>query len=460
MIDSTEALAQYQAKKQKLVEELLLQLKHKKAGGSISLGGKKTSNLFRDREQTNTQKINVRDFNKVIRVDAENLFAEVEGMTTYEDLVNATLAHGLLPTVVPQLKSITIGGAATGIGIEASSFQYGFVHETILEMEILTGDGKVILCTPNNGHKDLFFGFPNSYGTLGYVLKLKVKLIPTKPYVKIQYHRYEDAGKFFQEIERFCKEGKQHSGSLDFIDGVVFNEGEMYISEAKFVDEAAAVSNYKYMGIYYKSLQKKQTDYLTTLDYIWRWDADWFWCSKHFLAQNPIVRFLFGKFLLHSTVYWKIKNFMAKHGLFNLLGKVQGRMEGVVQDVEIPIHNCAKFLDFFHKQIGIKPVWICPVAVYDSRVRYDLYTMNPGQLYVNFGFWDSVKTKEEDGFYNKLVEHEVEKLGGKKSLYSTSFYSKENFWEIYNKASYDGLKAKYDPLQSFKDLYQKCVLRR
>ena len=46
-------------------------------------------------------------------------------MTTYEDLVDATLPHGLMPLVVPQLKTITLGGAVTGLGIESTSFRNG-----------------------------------------------------------------------------------------------------------------------------------------------------------------------------------------------------------------------------------------------------------------------------------------------------------------------------------------------
>ena len=63
-------------------------------------------------------------------------------MTTYEHLVDATLPHGLMPLVVPQLKTITLGGAVTGLGIESSSFRNGCPHESVLELEVLTGDGR------------------------------------------------------------------------------------------------------------------------------------------------------------------------------------------------------------------------------------------------------------------------------------------------------------------------------
>ena len=73
--------------------------------------------------------------------------ADVEGMITYEALVDETLRYGLLPAVVPQFKTITVGGAVSGLGIESSSFKYGLVHETVEEMEILTGTGAIVTCS-------------------------------------------------------------------------------------------------------------------------------------------------------------------------------------------------------------------------------------------------------------------------------------------------------------------------
>ena len=165
-----------------------------------------------------------------------------------------------------------------------------------------------------------------------------------------------------------------------------------------------------------------------------------------------------GKWMLKSAVYWKIRAWNGKYEFAGKLGKLFGarKVESVIQDVEIPIENCTKFISFFHKEIGIKPVWICPVKTHKN---YDLYPMSLSKLYVNFGFWDVVKTKHADGHYNKMIEKKVKELGGKKSLYSTSFYSEKEFWELYNKKRYDQLKRKYDPKCVFKNLYEKCVIR-
>lgn len=447
----TKAYADYQSKKQHIIASF----QQKASSQGVGLH-KDTSNLFRNR-QLKQQRIDVRALNKVIHIDRDNLFADVEGMTTYEDLVHAALLQGCLPTVVPELKSITIGGALSGIGIESSSFRYGLVHETVLEFDVLLGDGRVVTCKPDNEYSDLFYAFPNSYGTLGYALRVRVKLIPAKPFIKLNHQHFSDPAQYYATMQELCERNRD-KGDIAYIDGSVFSETEMYITTAEFVDQVPYTSNYKYMSIYYRSIQSRQTDYLTSIDYIWRWDPDWFWCSKVFYMQNPIMRFLFGKWMLKSTSYWKIKNLVNRNAVLRYLTEKLGKpTESVIQDVAIPIENAQQFFDFFHKEIGIKPFWNCPVFAYDDDAEFSLFKVKPNQLYVNFGFWDMIPTHKPDGYYNRLVENKVYELGGIKSLYSNVYFSKDEFWEIYDKTNYQFLKGQYDPDGALGDLYEKCV---
>ena len=103
---------------------------------------KPTSNLFRARAKSNAKGLDTSGLTGVIAVDPDARTADVAGMCTYEDLVAATLPYGLSPLVVPQLKTITLGGAVTGLGIESTSFRNGLPHESVLEMDILTGSGR------------------------------------------------------------------------------------------------------------------------------------------------------------------------------------------------------------------------------------------------------------------------------------------------------------------------------
>lgn len=446
----TAAVAAYEEKRQRLVDAM-------RAPGAAGVRlAKETSNLFRDRNWSAVKPLDVRDFNNVLNVDVGKGVIEVEGMTPYATLVSECLKHGVLPSVVPQLKSITIGGAAAGCGIESSSFKYGLVHETVGEIEVLLADGSTVVCTPENEHKDLFFGFPNSYGTLGYALRLKVLAVPVKPYVKLTHIRYSDPRAYFQAL------GHWRGQAVDFIDGVIFGKDEMYLSLGEFVDEAPYTGDYKYENIYYQSIRRRETDYLTTEDYIWRWDTDWFWCSKNLFVQNAFVRALVGKERLNSVTYTKVMHWNSKWKLTHYLNKLLGyRTESVIQDVEIPLAGCADFLEFYHDTIRFTPVWVCPTHPYRKDAHFDLYRMDPGTLYVNFGFWDVIKDRRRlpPGFYNRQIERRVAALGGMKSLYSDSYYAPEEFWDIYNKTAYDTLKRKYDPQDRLRDLYRKSVLK-
>jgi len=430
-------------------------LEQVRAAQDAPLGlAKETSNLFRDRAQVPKQRLDVRAFDEVLRVDAAAGWVEAEGMVTYERLVDACLPHGVMPAVVPQLKSITLGGAAAGVGIEASSFRYGLVHETLLAIEVLLPDGRVVEATPDNEQADLFHGFPNSYGTLGYALRLRARVVPVKPYVHLIHSRYTDARTCFRELERRC------AGEADFLDGVVFGPNELVLTEGRFVEGAPYTSDYTYERIYYRSLQSRSEDYLTVRDYLWRWDTDWFWCSKNLGMQNPLIRRLAGRKRLNSVFYTRLMRLNSRWRLTHRLDRLLGwHRESVIQDVDIPIGRAPEFFDFLLRDIGILPVWLCPIR--PQGRRFTLYPMDPDTLYVNFGFWDVVRRRQPfpPGHHNRLVEAKVAELGGIKSLYSESYYDEATFWRIYDGAAYRALKAKYDPQGRLKDLYQKCVLR-
>lgn len=425
--------------------------------GSSPLGlGKRTSNLFRDRTERGKRRLNLADFCHVLGVCAEEGWVDAEGLTSYEHLVAGTLPRGVMPAVVPQLKTITIGGAAAGVGIEATSFRYGLVHETLAEIDVLLPSGQIVLCRPDNEHSDLFYGFPNSYGTLGYALRLRQRTIRVKSCVRVEHHRFESARAYFAALAEQC------AGTADFIDGVVFGPEMLVLNVARFVDEAPGLSDYGFEHIYYRSLLEKDVDYLDVSDYLWRWDTDWFWCSKNLGAQNPVVRQILGRKRLNSRTYTRVMRWNARWGLTRRWARLRGLFpEAVIQDVDIPLPCAQEFLDFLLREIRIVPIWICPLRAVNSVARYPLYPLVPGALYINFGFWDTVYSNvaHELGHYNRLVEREVLRLGGIKSLYSDSFFTREEFAKAYGIEELEALKAKYDPQRRALGLYEKCVLR-
>jgi FAD/FMN-containing dehydrogenase len=432
------------------------------AGTPVRLA-KPTSNLFRFREPTGAPGLDVSAFGSVLKVDRDAAIAEVGGMTTYENLVAATLPHGLMPLVVPQLKTITLGGAVAGLGIESTSFRNGLPHESVLEAEILTGDGRVVTARADNEHADLLRGFPNSYGTLGYSLRLRIELERVHPFVRLRHVPFTSAAEGAELLARVCAERSWQGSGVDFVDGVVFEADRGYLTLADYVDRPPYTSDYTGMQIFYRSVEQRTEDYLSIRDYLWRWDTDWFWCSRALGVQIPAVRRLWPKQYLRSDVYRRLVALDRRHGLTDRLSRLRGRTpeEPVIQDVEVPVARLAEFLEFFHAEIGISPVWLCPLKLRDQR-SWPLYPLEPDELYINVGFWSTVATRpgQRPGHHNRLIEAKVTELGGHKSLYSDAFYGPEEFDELYNGAAYRDLKKTYDPDGRLPDLYAKCVRNR
>jgi FAD/FMN-containing dehydrogenase len=437
---------------------------------------KRTSNLFRFRDplpggpagrragtRAPAPGLDVSAFGTVLHVDPAARLAVVGGMTTYEDLADATLRHGLMPLVVPQLKTITLGGAVTGLGIESTSLRNGLPHESVTAMEILTGDGRVVTATPGGEHAELFRGFPNSYGTLGYAVSLTIELEPVAPFVHLRHFAFDSPEACMDAVGQIAADGSLHGHRADFVDGTAFSLDEVYLTVGAYSDVAPWRSDYTGQRIYYQSIRGPREDFLTIRDYLWRWDTDWFWCSRPFGVQHPVVRRFWPRRYRRSDVYRALVAFDRRHRLYDTLNanrRVPPR-EAVIQDVEIPLGRSAEFQRFFSAEVGMSPVWLCPLRLRSSS-PWPLYPLKPGGVYVNFGFWGTVALPpgRSDGYHNRLVEAEVAALSGSKGLYSTSFYSEEDFWAAYNGPAYARLKAAYDGGGKLAGLYDKCVRGR
>ncbi len=440
-------------------------------GGPVRLA-KKTSNLFRQRSAAAGPGLDVSGLRGVIAIDTRARTADVQGMCTYEDLVAETLKFGLIPYVVPQLRTITLGGAVTGLGIEATSFRHGLPHDSVLEMDVLTGTGDLLICSPSE-HPDLFATFPNSYGSLGYATRLRIRLEEVPPYVALRHVRFHETDKLAAAIEQITETREWDGIRVDAMDGVGFAPGEYYLTLAEWVSSVSAgsttvrgPSDYTGQQIFFRSVQERTSDLLTVHDYLWRWDTDWFWCSGAFGVQDPRIRRFWPKRWKRSDVYMKLLGLDRRFDIAGRLDRRAGRpeRERVIQDVEVPVDRLGEFLDWFDDEIGMRPVWLCPLVSpgAPSGGRWPSYPLEPGRTYVNVGFWGSVHVGPEAPHAprNRAIESRVHDLGGHKSLYSDAFYDRETFDLLYDGPNLESVKQQYDPDRRFPSLYDKAVVRK
>jgi len=333
----------------------------------------------------------------------------------------------------------------------------------VLEMDILTGSGELVTASPQQ-HSDLFRAFPNSYGTLGYSVRLKIELEQVKPFVLLTHLRFHAVAELVSAMDRIVSTGTHDGTRVDYLDAVVFSADESYLILGMHTATPGPVSDYTGMSVYYQSIRHAEGavhDRLTIHDYLWRWDTDWFWCSRAFGAQNPRIRRFWPRRYRRSSFYWKLIGYDQRFDIADRIEQRHGRppRERVVQDVEVPIERTAEFVDWFLNTVPIEPIWLCPLQLRDNH-GWPLYPIRPGHTYVNIGFWSSVPVGAEDGHTNKMIERKVSELAGHKSLYSDAYYSAEEFDALYGGDTYKAVKELYDPDSRLLDLYAKAVQRR
>lgn len=429
---------------------------------------KRKSNLFRARTRTD-HGLDVSGLGGVVEIDPVARTADVQGMCTYEDLVDVTLSHGLVPLVVPQLRTITLGGAVSGLGIESTSFRNGLPHESVQEMDVFTGAGDVVTAHSEGEHAALFRAFPNSYGSLGYATRIKIELEPVPPHVGLRHVRVSDLDALAKTIDVIVADREWQGERVDAVDGVVFGPDEAYLTLARFTRAGVRTSDYTGQQIFYRSIQERETDALSMLDYLWRWDTDWFWCSRAFGAQSPRLRRLWPKRYLRSDVYHRL---VGLENRFKIMGRIEARRgkpprERVIQDVEVPVEGTADFLRWFDESVGMRPVWLCPLRLREpagvgTASAWPSYPLEAGRTYVNVGFWGTVPMKPgaRRGDVNIAIEAKVTELGGHKSLYSDAFYDRGTFDRLYGGVNLAHVKQHYDPGGRLTGLYEKAVGRR
>ena len=413
--------------------------------GQLQLKSKSSTHLWRTRS-SRLHKLDLRNMNHILKIDPTTRTAEVEGMVNFFTLSQECLKYGLVPKVVPELRGITIGGAIAGLAVESSSFKWGLFHETVREMEVLTGEGKVVKCSKST-NPELFSALPNSYGTLGYVLRATVELIPAQEYVHVQRRIFNDPQAYFKTIQTLST-----SSDLNFIDGAIFAKDKLVLITGTFTNEAPFSSNYVTDGIYYQSIvdPDKPEDYMKTEDYLWRWDRDCFWGthSKPVL-QNPVFRKTLGPYVLRSDILIKISRLNKK-----ILRK---NLEYITQDVGIPINKCADFIAWLDKNIQGYPLFICPI----QGGIFPLWNLDEGKLSCDVGIFCSQKSVPGfPNYYNESIEKAVTEHQGLKSLYSKSCFDQASFDRIYNGEEYRRLKQQFDPEGIFPSLFEKCVLNK
>jgi FAD/FMN-containing dehydrogenase len=384
------------------------------------------------------EKVDLRDFDEVIEIDPVRRLCIAEPGVPFCELVDQTLPYGLVPIIVPELKAITIGGAVAGCSIESMSYQYGGFHDTCLEYEIITATGEVLTCTPDNEHSLIFQMMHGSFGTVGILSRLVFRLVPAKRFVHLRHEHHDSIDSYLASIgEHFARQ------DVAFMDGIIHSLSHLVLCVGDFVDEAPYTNAYDWLKIYYQSTARRQEDYLKTPDYFFRYDKG----VTNVHPKSFLGRLLFGKLLTSSEILR-----LAEKLRWLVLSDERPT---VTVDTFLPFSRLKEFLEWYAVDFGHFPLWCVPYRrVHDYEwLTDDFWKGTQDQLLIDIAIYGM--EQRGDTNYYRLMEEKLKELNGVKTLISYNYYSEEEFWQIFNRSNFEAVKAKTDPNNIFRTLYEK-----
>ena len=421
-------------------------------GGPLRLQKTTVSNLFRyqPRESSGRQ-LSLAGFNGVLSLDAESQTLDVEGLATYETIVAHCLPQGWLPLVTPELRHITIGGATVGIGIESTGFRHGFVHDGLLEADVLLPGGEVVTCTAGNEHAGLFHALPNSYGTLGYILRARIALHRAAPYVHLEIREFANPAAYLEAMRDATERD-----DVNFVEGLFFEDGRFFLMLGRYRDAVPRADDILRKNIFYKLVQSREDIFLRTEDYIFRYDPEWFW--------NIPDTWPYALFRRFAPRRYRNSGFYTRHAARRQkrrerAGKTDLPTEPLIQDWEVPWRRAEELVSFCLEQVELdgRPWAAVPIRALRQPT---LYPVTPGELYFNLGSYCQVRRPagRPPYHYTRIMDRKCFELGGIKMLYSSTFLAEQEFDTRYNGAAYHELKRRYDSHADAPTLYRKVAM--
>lgn len=407
----------------------------------------------------------------ILSVDIAHKIIRVEPLVTMGDITNFLIPKGYALAVHPEMEDLTIGGLCMGAGIETTSHKHGFLFETIEAIEIVIADGSFIRATRTQ-HADLFHALPWSHGTLGFMVAVELKIVPVKPYMRLEYIPCHSQEAFCNQFQKLAEADNPPA----YLEALVYSPEKSII----LCGETADLSELK-PGM--------------TINRINRWYKKWFYThAETFLTTGPHVEFIPLRHYFHRhtpSVFFQLKELIPFANsawyryLFAWMGapkvslikkftytpglRKQAMFNRVTQDIISPLTDLDEFLDFSHQHFSIYPLWICPVRLFHNT-NYEGFLRNPAtedtqatsQLFVDVGIYGIPKAVMEKKSWNMIdISRKLEALTRDKAgyhlLYADIFMVREEFEEMFNHHHYKAMRKKYHAEDVFPDVYEKIA---
>lgn len=396
--------------------------------------------------------VDISHFNHIISIDTKKHTAIIEPNVPMDTLTKAVLKHHLIPPVVMEFPGITVGGGIQGGAGESSSYKWGCFNQTFNWYEIVLPNGNIVRASPEE-NADLFYGTAGSFGSIGIITAAEIQLIPAKKYVQLTYIPVSS----FEHSIKIIKETTKQKP--DYIDGILFSSDSGVIMSGTLSNDIAGKimrftrAHNQWFYLHAEKLLKSHkgtvTETIPIVDYLFRYDRGAFW----------VGRFAFETFSkpFNQFTRWILDPILHTRKLYQALHESGASQRYVVQDLALPEKNAVHFMEFIDSTLHIYPLWLCPLRP-DSRSPLQSNNIKTSMV-INIGVWGGqLPTRRSFIKANRSIERKLLELGGKKWFYAHSYFTKKEFWTIYDKKQYDALRGAYHAT-SLSNIYDRVTVK-
>ena len=438
------------------------------------------TNSTRVSNKTSANSLDVSSLNHLLSIDPTTNTCVCEPNVPMDALLSETIKHQLMPPVVPEFPGITVGGAFAGTAGESSCFKYGFFDRIVISFEMILADGTVV-DADSESDADLFHGASGTFGTLGVLTLLHLKLIPCQKFVELSYIPVTSISDAVTTIAAAMSSDRSNTVPIDFLDGIMFSPTHGCITVGRFssgptakapssLPDVATFHNASDQWFYLHAEQQSlpsthskdspHKDLVPLESYIFRFDRGAFWTGKYAYSYfitpfNKITRFLLDPFM-HTRI------------MYHALHRSGMAEDFIIQDMAVPASRMVQFSDWLDSDEGlckdIYPRWLCPLKAGEhvsmnphfSNVASAAEREGAGQedFLLNIGLWGPFPSSTTALSINRRIETKLSSLKGMKWLYAQTFYTEDEFWDIYDRKWYEELRKKYGA-EGLPNVYQK-----
>ena len=418
-----------------------------------------STNSTRQPTITGTNYIDTSPLSHVLSVNPTTRTALVEPNVPMDRLIEATLKHNLIPPVVMEFPGITVGGGYAGTSGESSSFKHGFFDRSIKRVEMVLANGKTVECSESE-NADLFNGAAGTVGSLGVTTQIELQLDEAKKYIEVTYHPISSVAEAIQKIKEVTADPEN-----DYVDGILFSKDKGAIMTGHMTDTRkgnAPVTRFSgandpWFYLHVKDVVSHTTKASTTeliplVEYLFRYDRGGFWVGA--------MAFKYFKMPFNKYTRWFLDDFLHTRMMYTALHASGQSKKFIIQDLAMPYSTAEQFLQYTEKVFDTWPLWLCPLRQSPAPTMHPHLKQNEPRSQtlkpmLNIGIYGWGPSRFDDFLkVNRALERKVRELGGMKWLYAQTFYSEEEFWNIYDRKWYDTLREKYDAT-SLPSVYDK-----